>query len=199
MGATEQDLKNMGLVENKDGTWSKKRFTTEGLKKKNYVKKEEGIMPLIIGKDGDILKYDPLKWEGKRKSYEIEIKNPPVFFIVGKRKCYCTANAFYSTPHWKVRDDMKQAAWAYLAKYVAMISSPLQPSTTLEYIFSERRKIGPKTLYDIDNRGFFWDKMFSDLLEYSNLVPQDNAFFLSRKIYRFDETIKQKRLIIKIY
>ena len=139
-------------------------------------------------------------------SYDIIIPDYPKSFVGTfpgsgqSQKIYATAQAFYSGIHFIIRNDIKSQAKAFLTgHFVNVIDKVLPPGTGIVFIFSDKRKITPTIKYDIDNRGYFWDKVFSDALEDAALIPEDNVFFLPTKIYHFDNVLKKDQIRILIY
>ena len=132
---------------------------------------------------------------------QIEILNPPTFYLMGKKqkKYYLTAQVFYSGIHFTVRSKIVAFVKALLVAECGRLK-PLEPRSTVELVFSTSRKISSKTPYDIDNRGYFWGKMLLDVFQKElNLIPNDNVWWVERVIYSFDPDRKDDSITIKIY
>lgn len=185
---TPEDLKALGLVlDPETGRYQKKKLKPQTQKPQ---KKPEGI--------------DWIEGFGQ-PSYDILIPELPRFFMAGfpgkkEEKVYATAQAFYSGIHHVLRTSVKKQAKLLLRPYIAAkIGEALPPGTLMVLIFSDSRVITEKMDVDIDNKGYFWDKMLCDLLEDVSLVQRDSVFFLPTKIYHFDHEVRKNQLRILIY
>ena len=171
---TEKDLEDMGLVQTSPGVWVPKK-TAEKVEKIRAVENKK-------------------VQAGPR---EVSIDGPPTFYVIRGVKHYLTANAFLYQKHWTVRSKIMKYAKAFLKDYMQQLE-PLKAHTTLMVTFSVKKKITPLMDFDVDNRGYFWGKVFQDVLQDMKLVPNDNAHWISKVYYEFDWKRKEDNLTFKI-
>lgn len=171
---TEEDLKAMGLVETSPGTWVPKSVA----KKVEKIKAKEAK-----------------KYQGNPK--EVSIDGPPTYYEIKDKRYYLTANVLLSHDHWIVRNTIVAWAKKFLTERMLHLKA-LEPRSILLVVFSTTRKIGPLTRYDVDNRGYFWGKMFQDALEDLGTVKVDNAYWITEVRYKFDWKRKEDNLTFKI-
>lgn len=177
---TGDELRKMGLVENEDGSYSVPR---PPLSKKMAAKVKK------------IEKAKAARYQGDPRV--LDIPSPPTFYMIDGTKYYLTANVFFASHHWRIRK--KITTWAKKFLHERMLHlKPLKARTTLLVVFSVKREITPKMNFDIDNRGYFWGKMFQDVLEDLNLVLNDNTYWISKVHYEFDWKRKEDNLTFKI-
>lgn len=152
---------------------------------------------------------------------EIIIDNPPTKYVdrkktkidpkTGKLKentHYLTANIFYSgIPHY-LRSKIINAIKEYLINY--MVDIPKLQKARIVLIYSK-----PQDTFDLDNKAYFWLKVFLDLLKTPSKRQITNAAKKRRSIksvnclpddtVRYIDDIQLKyekgshRLIIRIY
>ena len=171
---SKEHMKGMGLVEVSPDVWIPKSMAEKVAK----IKAKEAK-----------------KYQGNPK--ELSIDGPPTYRVVNGTKYYLTANVFFASHHWKVRNNITTWAKGFLKERMLHLK-PLKARSTLLVIFSLKREITPKMNLDTDNRGFFWGKMFQDVLEDLELVPNDNAYWIPKVHYEFDWERKEDNLTFKI-
>ena len=80
------------------------------------------------------------------------------------------------------------------------IKEVIPPGKTFKYILTAAgTKVKGKVQWDLNNKAYFWDKIFTDLLQDSNLLGEDNVYHIPRVIYEFNPEIKKDTLTIEIY
>ncbi len=173
-GTTEKDLKAMGLVEVSPGNWVPKK-TAEAVEK-------------IRAVDNKKVQTGPR---------EVSIDGPPTYYDIRGNRHYLTANALLYQKHWSVRAKIMKKAKAFVEEYMQQLE-PLEPHSTLLVVFSVKKKITPDMDFDVDNRGYFWGKMFQDVLQDMGLVSNDNAHWISKVYYEFDWKRKEDNLTFRI-
>jgi len=169
-----EDLERLGLVEDKDGNW--------GAPKKNPL--SSFVLPNKNSKE----RYLP---------QIVTVDDPPMFYKIKKNKYYLTAQVFYAGIHWSTRKKIVDKAKSFLKRQTKSLV-PLHPKSTLTVIISSKRTITETMNYDIDNRGYFWGKIFQDALEDRKLVKNDNVYWITEVRYRFNHDLKEERLIFEI-
>lgn len=167
-------MKGMGLVETSPGVWVPKKVA----EKVNKIRAKESK-----------------KYQGNPR--ELSIDDPPTYRTIDGTRYYLTANVFFASHHWKIRNNIANWAKQYLKERMAHLK-PVDARSRLLVVFSTTRKIGPKTRYDVDNRGYFWGKMFQDVLQELDLVAEDNAYWIGKVHYEFDHKRKEDNITFKI-
>lgn len=177
--ASTEDLEKMGLVEGPPGTWSQPK---------------PDLGPKMAAK---VQKIQEKKARSQANPKEVVIDDPPTFRKLDGTKYYLTANVFFASYHWKVRKHITTWTKNYLKPRMRHLK-PLAAHSTLLVVFSVKREITPKMNFDVDNRGYFWGKMFQDQLEKMELVPNDNAYWISKVHYEFDYELKEDKITFRI-
>ena len=167
-------MKAMGLVETSPGTW---------------------VPEATAKKVEKIRKQREKKLQTNPK--EVTIDDPPTYYDIGGERKYLTANALLYQKHWSVRSSIMKKAKKFLEEYMTHLK-PLEAHSTLVVVFSVKKKVSPDMDFDVDNRGYFWGKMFQDQLQDMGLVPNDNAHWISKVHYEFDWKRKEDNLTFKI-
>ena len=96
------------------------------------------------------------------------------FYVVGNKKHYLTANIFYGGVHWAIRSKIVDYAKAELLQYISAIPPLKDFPIHIEVGYHSSKKT-----FDIDNKAYFWAKVFIDLIKTKKFVPDDNVRFIS--------------------
>lgn len=95
-------------------------------------------------------------------------------YMVGKRKHYLTANIFYGGVHWAIRSKIVEMAKSELS----VLAHSIPPIKDFP-IAIEINYISSKKTFDIDNKAYFWAKVFVDYIKTHKVIPDDNVRFIS--------------------
>lgn len=141
-------------------------------------------------------------------SYKIIIENPIDYvitearekktgkWITKKTKKYFTANIWYGSTGSKfegrTRGQIKKKAMWFLHSYINKCPKFDKFPLRITYTYC-----APITRFDLQNKLFFWAKLFEDYLVSRKLIPDDNVKYIQSERYEFAES-SQKKLIILI-
>lgn len=142
------------------------------------------------------------------KSYTVIIPNPPDFIYVEiskkvlnrwikkKTKKYLTANVWYGSSgtrdEVKHRMEIKKKSMWFLHSCVHKIPKFIEFPLKFTYTYYHS-----STTFDLQNKLYFWAKLFEDYLVDTNKIPDDNVNYITSEHYEFIKS-EEKKLIIKI-
>ena len=143
-------------------------------------------------------------------AFKIVISKPPEYILVNsvtrntngnwkkvKVKKYLTANLWYGSDSNKkteieIRTQIKHKIKLFLLSLDLNI--PEFKSFPLRIIYTY---YGPKGAFDLQNKLFFWAKLFEDFLQKQGKIPNDNINYIQSERYEYIEST-DKRLEIEI-
>ena len=105
--------------------------------------------------------------------YRTNIPDPIEKVELGKKKkstYYTTANLFYSSTHHAIRKQVVDEAKAYVAPYIKdcpVLEGPISISIGYQSM--------KNTIFDLDNKAFFWQKIICDLLQRHKKIDDDSV------------------------
>lgn len=127
---------------------------------------------------------------------KIELHDIIEFVIIGKakpHKYYLTSNIFYGGVHFRVRMKVVEICKKMLddkiaKEYFKGLKTPIE----IEFIYSS-----PKQTFDIDNKLYFWNKIFSDWMRENGFIKDDNVKFINKITYRYEKGNLNLKIIVK--
>lgn len=158
---TEGQLKAMGLTMDKDGTYSKKKSVNQ---KAKVIKKPQ-IATESVGEFDKNKKVYVFRWAGKDISL----------------------NAWYSTPHWTVRNKHKHEWHEFFKSMLITREKICNYKITLTY----NSRLDPSNCITMI-------KLCEDMLQEEGIIENDNKKFCAGVHLIPDLTMKQKCYIIKV-
>ena len=117
--------------------------------------------------------------------YTKEISNPIEKLVLGKKKkttYYLTANIFYSGTHFSIRKQIVDKVKFYLMSYLQ--DCPHLPNPVSISIGYQTNK---NTRFDLDNKAFFWSKLFCDTLQSMKKIDDDSVAYIKQLHYFYQK------------
>lgn len=121
----------------------------------------------------------------------IVIPEPIKSLQIGKRKYYTTAEVYYSGINWHVRKKLVDACKWQIHQHYVEHDGPLEFPLHIQFKFYGGVR-------DLDNKGYFWNKVFFDYLKQIKLIPDDNIKYVNACKYMYSAN-KDERLEIDVY
>lgn len=128
--------------------------------------------------------------------YVVSSKKKMGKWVKVRTKKYLTANLWYSSTgsftDIQMRTDVKKGTMWFLHSYVKQIPKLTKFPIRITYIYySNLRKV------DLQNKLYFWAKLFEDYLVSRKVIPDDSIYYIQSEHYEFIES-KDYKLVIKI-
>lgn len=131
----------------------------------------------------------------------IVIEDPPIKFVKFNKKkqkdvtYYLTGNLFFNRDVWTIDKIIKESK-RFL--YPSFKDLPKLEKMELEILFERNT-----TQWDLDNKGYFWEKIFFDLLKTPSSKQKKNAYLKGHDIISVevlpDDTVKFVPRIVKSF
>jgi hypothetical protein len=108
-------------------------------------------------------------------------------------KYYLTSNIFYGGVHFRVRMKVVEICKKMLDDKIAKeYFKDLKTPIEIEFIYSS-----PKQTFDIDNKLYFWNKIFADWMRENGFIKDDNVKFINKITYRYEKGNLNLKIIVK--
>jgi hypothetical protein len=122
------------------------------------------------------------------------------------KRYYLTANLFYGGGiHWTTKSEICDYCKEYIKKHIranGLDKYKGMPNSKVKITIFTNRKVNSNTNLDLDGRGFFWGKLFNDLIqptrkmktgrkisyiEGMNFIENDNMYWISNIEYDYQK------------
>lgn len=113
--------------------------------------------------------------------FRVDIPNPIESITVGKQKHYLTANLFYSGLNFHVQKQIVSDTKMFLHNYLFQCPKIEQFPIDITLLYTHNKK----TIFDLDNKTYFWNKMICDKLVHDGKLPDDSVKYIQGLYYEY--------------